>query len=194
VYKKYFGVIYLLPEDSQKWGFTRYDLFMNAVTTKIWKGILASTTYARPDFRKLLTGQDQSNCLVKLKNEAEKSLKLYVRRMDASEKHVDNWWEPTSQAQIRRHQLTSAAWMARTHSSSRTTTRLGHSLIMYPLQRTPSVVLGPNRAEIMTGMPYIPSTRKQSRSAIFQWASAAAKIAATPPIVIADVPQKVSPA
>jgi hypothetical protein len=79
---QYLKVIYLLPEDSQKWGSSLYDLFMNSVTPKIMKGILASTSYLRPDFRKLVTGQYHRNCLVKLKNKAEKVNKVLREQED----------------------------------------------------------------------------------------------------------------
>jgi hypothetical protein len=79
---QYLRVIYLLPEDSQKWGFSLYDLFMNSVPAKIRKGILASTSYVRPDFRMLVTGQDHNNLLVKLKNEAEKVNKALSEQDD----------------------------------------------------------------------------------------------------------------
>jgi hypothetical protein len=82
VYMQYLKVIYLLPENSQKWGFSLYNLFMNAVTPKIMKGILASTSYVRTDFRKLVTGQEHRNCLVKLNNEAEKVNKVLREHED----------------------------------------------------------------------------------------------------------------
>jgi hypothetical protein len=76
VYKNYIQVIYLLLEDSQKPGLTVYGHFMNAATPKIRIGILEFKTFTIPDFINILTGQDQRNCLVKLKNEAEKVFKV----------------------------------------------------------------------------------------------------------------------
>jgi hypothetical protein len=82
VYKKFMALAYLLPEDCQQWGFTFYDLFMNALTAKIRKGILESATFKRPDFRKLVTGADQRNSLMKLKNEADKIFKKLKEEED----------------------------------------------------------------------------------------------------------------
>jgi hypothetical protein len=72
LYGKYLSLTYLLPDDPRQWGFTLYDIFVNALTEKIWKGVNKSKTYIRPDFTRIITRSQQYDALVLLKNESHR--------------------------------------------------------------------------------------------------------------------------
>jgi hypothetical protein len=72
LYGMYLGLTYLLPEDSRQWGFTLYDVFFNALTKKVRKGVNESKTYVRPYFTRIITRSQQRDALVLLKNEEQR--------------------------------------------------------------------------------------------------------------------------
>jgi hypothetical protein len=70
LYDKYLSLTYLLYDNSHQWGLTFYDIFCNAPTKKIRKGVNELKSYVRPDFTRIITHSQQCDALVLLKNEA----------------------------------------------------------------------------------------------------------------------------
>jgi hypothetical protein len=78
----------------RQWGFTLYDIFFNALTKKVRKGVNESKTYIRPDFTRIITRSQQCDTLVLLKNEAQRVCKALKEQAEMFKETCRDFYSP----------------------------------------------------------------------------------------------------